>query len=183
MEVTPSTSQHQPMEGCTESKTVSVEPNLSNASARVMADRKHYQQLAQLAQSPNEIVDVIVKVLESPTVFVFGEILDIGTVRALEGTVHEPYLRLLQVFAYHTYREYCAQKQSQPSSLPDLTPLMVTKLRQLSIISLTRHARIIPYNTLLKELDIDNVRQLEDLIISSIYANLLKGIEFIFPNI
>lgn len=178
MEVGPSTSQQQPMEACTELRAVLAEPNLSNASTRSMADRKHYQQLAQLAQSPEEVADVIVKVLESPTVFVFGEILDLGTVNALTGTPLEPYLRLLQVFAYHTYREYCVEKQSNPNSLPDLTPLMVTKLRQLSIISLTRNARIIPYDILLKELDIDNLRQLEDLIIESIYANLLKGIKF-----
>ena len=49
------------------------------------------------------------------------------------------------------------------------------KLRHLSIITLAGKGRTIPYNVLCQELDIDNVRELEDLIIEAFYSDIIKG--------
>lgn len=51
-----------------------------------------------------------------------------------------------------------------------LTPLMKKKLQHLTIVTMAIRNKCISYNALLEELDIDNVRELEDLIIESVYA-------------
>ena len=52
---------------------------------------------------------------------------------------------------------------------------MISKFRQLSIVKLARQSKRVPYATLQVDLDITNVRDLEDLIIDTIYAGLLDG--------
>lgn len=47
---------------------------------------------------------------------------------------------------------------------------MIKKLQHLTIVSMAIRSKCIPYSELLQELDIKNVRDLEDLIIESIYA-------------
>ena len=50
-----------------------------------------------------------------------------------------------------------------------------TKLRQLTIVALASEKKHIDYDSLLKELHIADVRQLEDLIIDVIYADIIRG--------
>lgn len=52
----------------------------------------------------------------------------------------------------------------------ELSTLMKKKLQHLTIVTMAIRNKCISYNTLLDELDIDNVRELEDLIIESVYA-------------
>lgn len=52
---------------------------------------------------------------------------------------------------------------------------MKKKLQHLTIVSLAIKNKCIPYNDLLLELDIKNVRDLEDLIIEAIYADIIHG--------
>ena len=61
---------------------------------------------------------------------------------------------------------------AQKSTLPSLTPLQSTKLRQLSLLSLASKPHQLTYAHLLSALSIPDVRALEDLIISAIYAGL-----------
>ena len=49
------------------------------------------------------------------------------------------------------------------------------KLRHLSIISLASKCRTIPYKTLCEHLEVNNIRELEDLIIEAFYAEVIKG--------
>ncbi|KAH8093354.1 hypothetical protein JL720_4481 [Aureococcus anophagefferens] len=51
----------------------------------------------------------------------------------------------------------------------------LTKLRQLSLVSLARESAVVAYATMQEELAVDNVRDLEDAIIETIYAGLLSG--------
>lgn len=51
-------------------------------------------------------VALIQQVLGSKNVYVFGELLEMPNVVALQGTEHEPYFDLLQLFARGTYAEY-----------------------------------------------------------------------------
>jgi len=114
---------------------------------------------------------VIEQVLQAPGVFVFGELLDMPNVKQLEGTENKAHFELLKIFAYGTYATY----RENASTLPSLSPQMATKLRQLTIVSLAADNKVIPYTLLLQQLDIPNVRELEDLIIECIYQGVIKG--------
>jgi len=117
-------------------------------------------------------VELIKQVLETPGIYVFGELLDMPNVKELESNPQlESYWRLLNIFAYGTYKTYL----SNQAQLPPLTPAMLNKLRHLTIVSLATQSKFIPYNTLLTELDMKNLRELEDLVIEVVYANVVQG--------
>lgn len=137
-------------------------------------------------------LELIKQVLEAPGVHVFGEllvmpnILEVSRVSQVIGNfflfffshdTHEPifqfengpnanHFNTLNLFAYGTYRQYLDSKDQ----FLDLTPTMKKKLQHLTIVTMAIRSKCIPYNELLQELDIKNVRDLEDLIIESIYA-------------
>ena len=48
-------------------------------------------------------------------------------------------------------------------------------MRQLTIVGLASEKKHIDYAVLLKELDLGDVRELEDLIIDVIYADIIRG--------
>ena len=57
----------------------------------------------------------------------------------------------------------------------ELSKKMTIKLRQLSLVSLAHASKKVPYEQLQLALGITNVRELEDLIIDTIYAGILEG--------
>lgn len=116
-------------------------------------------------------VELIKQVLEAPGIYVFGELLDMPNIQELNNTPHAHYHQLLYLFAFGTYSNYL-ENQSQ---FPPLTPAMVTKLRHLTIVSLATKNKCIPYARLLQDLDLKNLRELEDLIIDVIYADIVRG--------
>ena len=87
---------------------------------------------------------------------------------AAEG---EKYLNLLNLFAFGVYQDYLERQ----SSLPPLTEPMKKKLRLLTLASLATKTRLLPYAQLQKELDVSNVRELEDLIIEGANNNVITG--------
>ena len=56
------------------------------------------------------------------------------------------------------------------ASLPELSPKQLKKLKQLTIVSLAQKEKIVSYTALQESLDITNLRELEDLVIESMYA-------------
>jgi COP9 signalosome complex subunit 7 len=58
---------------------------------------------------------------------------------------------------------------------PELTAEQKLKLKQLTIVNFSSKQRILPYATLMRELDINDVRQLEDMLIDCIYQGLIEG--------
>ncbi|KAG0062220.1 COP9 signalosome complex subunit 7-like protein [Linnemannia elongata] len=117
-------------------------------------------------------VQLIKDVLTAPGVVVFGELLAMPNVVELKANPeHARYHRLLEIFSYGTYQDY----QQNKDSLPEITVAQRTKLQQLSIVTLSERVRAIPYAHLLQYLEIDNVRQLEDLIMDAIYQNLINA--------
>jgi len=116
-------------------------------------------------------VALIQQVLSAPNVFVFGEFLDLPNTQHLQETEDKKYLDLLRIFAYGTYSDY----KANAAQLPQLTPGQTRKLQQLTIVSLSCQSRSIPYSVLQKELDITEVRELEDLIIDAIYQGVIQG--------
>lgn len=83
---------------------------------------------------------------------------------------HVKYFNTLNLFAYGTYKQY----RQKPEDYLDLTPAMQKKLQHLTIVSLAIKNKCIPYEVLLEELEINNVRHLEDVIIEAIYAGKWK---------
>lgn len=132
-----------------------------------------HEQFITLAKSQRgrALVSLLEKVLESPKIFVFSELLEMEAVRALCDTEFAPHLARLELFAYGTYRKYAESS----SAFPTLNQKMIKKLRQLSIVSLAQKSKMVPYSILQDELHVDNVRALEDLILDTIYAGLLDG--------
>lgn len=124
---------------------------------------------ALTGQESSALVELIQQALTNPHVNVFGELLDLPVIQQLQHGPEESWLRLLRVFAYGKYSDYDESKH------PPLTDAMRRKLQYLTIVSLAAQNRKLPYELLLKELRLDNLRMLEDLIIEAIYANLIKG--------
>ena len=80
-----------------------------------------------------------------------------------------PYYTLLQIFSYGTYASYI-----NTPNLPDLTEAQTLKLRQLSLLTLAE-GRSLSYDSLIQPLGLQGPRELEDLVISCVYANLIRA--------
>lgn len=131
---------------------------------------EEYVLLAKSARGAG-VVALIQKALEAPGVYVFGELMEMPSVKELEKSENSGFWNLLNIFALGTFAEYKANS----SSLPALSPPQLKKLRHLTIVSLAAKSKFIPYSVLLEELDIKNLRELEDLIIDAIYADIIHG--------
>lgn len=113
---------------------------------------------------------VIQLVLKHPHIFVFGELLEIESVKQLATSEYRAWYDVLKVFAYGTYGEYV----STPG-LPPLGEVEVTKLKQLTLVNMASKQRILPYAALQSALAVRDLRALEDLIIECIYLGLIEG--------
>ncbi|XP_046413925.1 COP9 signalosome complex subunit 7b isoform X2 [Neodiprion fabricii] len=116
-------------------------------------------------------VELIKQAVEAPGVNVFGELLDMPNIKELENGPYAEYWNTLNLFAYGTYKQYLANKDK----LFHLTPVQKKKLQHLTIVTLATKSKCIPYSVLLEELDLKNVRDLEDLIIEAVYADIIHG--------
>nr|XP_026691136.1 COP9 signalosome complex subunit 7a-like [Ciona intestinalis] len=114
---------------------------------------------------------LIEQVLEAPGVYVFGELLELQCIQQLVNSEHNKHLKLLELFTYGTFQDYV----NQAYGLPPLTPLMKKKLHQLTVVALSAKSKYVSYESLMKELHLNNIRDLEDLLISAIYANIIQG--------
>lgn len=131
------------------------------------------QQFLLLAKSVRgkAAVDLVIRVLEHSDIFGFDEFLRLESlVNALQQE-NKQTLSTLELFAYGTLKDY----ESDRSRFITLSPLARRKLQLLTLASLAVHQRILPYTTLLKELQVESVRELEDLIIDGIYAQVIRG--------
>ncbi|XP_065842422.1 COP9 signalosome complex subunit 7b-like isoform X2 [Oscarella lobularis] len=131
------------------------------------------EQFLLLAKSARgaAVVALIEQALESPLLFVYGDLLEMPSVLELRGSENAKYFDLLQLFAYGTLADY----RKNQLQLPTLTPLQLNKLKQLTLISLAGQSKTISYEVLLTELEISSLRELEDLIIEAIYADIIRG--------
>ncbi|XP_003737539.1 COP9 signalosome complex subunit 7a [Galendromus occidentalis] len=126
---------------------------------------------AREATTAREIKDIIENAVESPQVLVFGELLDLPSVKQLRETEYADHFRLLELFAYGTFRDY--QRDQNP--YPQLSEAMIKKLRYLTVASLASRSRSLRYSELLTELGLSTRRELEDLIIEAMYARIVTG--------
>jgi len=128
---------------------------------------------AQGLKNETALVNLIKQVLSAPDVFVFGELLAVDSIRGLSKIAGEAqqHFELLEIFAYGSYNDY----KSRENQFPKLSDKQSKKLKQLTIASLASDTHVIPYSRLLKELDISELRELEDLIIDALYKDIVVG--------
>jgi len=115
--------------------------------------------------------ELIKQVLDAPGVYVFGELLDMPNIAELAEGPEKPYIDTLNLFAYGTYQDYLKNK----SNFIELSVGQQKKLQHLTIVTLATKSKCIPYSKLLHELDLNSVRDLEDIIIEAVYADIIRG--------
>ena len=103
------------------------------------------------------------------------------------------YLDVLRLFAHGTWGDYKCSNQplecfqyicasatlsyffflfyqriplGNASRIPQLSPDQILKLKQLTVLTLAESNKVLPYDTLMVELDVTNVRELEDFLIN-----------------
>ncbi|KAG9159314.1 hypothetical protein Leryth_024483 [Lithospermum erythrorhizon] len=110
----------------------------------------------------SELTNVVVEATSHPFLFAFSEILSVPNFLQLEGTDGSIYLDLLRLFSHGTWSDY----KSVADRFPQLVADQVLKLKQLSVLTFAETNKILPYDLLMRELDISNVRELEDFLIN-----------------
>ncbi|CAG8973864.1 hypothetical protein HYALB_00010447 [Hymenoscyphus albidus] len=127
--------------------------------------------LTKSATSPRAAADLITRATSTPNTFIFSELLSTPQIQSLSASPeYSSHLTLLQIFSYGTYNTY----QTTPN-LHSLNTAQLLKLRQLTFLSLARTPSHLTYGKLMGELGMANARELEDLVISAIYAGLVMA--------
>ncbi|KAJ4712681.1 COP9 signalosome complex subunit 7 [Melia azedarach] len=118
------------------------------------------------------LVSLVVEATSHPSLFAFSEILSVPNLLQLQGTENSAYIDLLRLFAHGTWTDY----KSNAVLLPKLLPEQVVKLKQLSVLTLAEMNKVLPYDQLQKELEVANVRELEDFLINEcMHVGIVKG--------
>ncbi|EPQ30166.1 uncharacterized protein PFL1_02282 [Pseudozyma flocculosa PF-1] len=153
-------------------------PSTAGASAAPSGSGSKLEPFLILARSTKPrgaaAAKLVQQVTEANDVYAFAELFDVPGVAELRTSEeYAHFYRLLELFAYGTLPDYTAS----PSSFPELTAAQLLKLRQLTLVSLASGTRVLPYATLFASLNLatEDMRELEDLIIDSIYAGLVGG--------
>ncbi|WJX77238.1 COP9 signalosome complex subunit 7, variant 2 [Trifolium repens] len=132
----------------------------------------HFVKQATAASNPPALSSVIVDATSHPLLFAFSEILALPNVDQLEASDSKVYLDMLRLFAHGTWSDY----KSNADRLPQLVPDQILKLKQLTVLTLAETYKVLPYDQLMQELDVTNVRELEDFLINEcMYAGIVRG--------
>ncbi|MCJ1312711.1 hypothetical protein MMC25_006387 [Agyrium rufum] len=75
----------------------------------------------------------------------------------------------------HTYSSMTANLLPATPNLPSLSPAQELKLRQLTLLALSSSHATLQYDHLLSALSIPSIRDLEDVVISAVYAGLITA--------
>ncbi|XP_009637480.1 COP9 signalosome complex subunit 7a [Egretta garzetta] len=78
-------------------------------------------------------------------------------------------------WSINSYTRFFPLTIAEAANLPPLSEAQKNKLRHLSVVTLAAKIKCIPYSVLLEQLQLKNVRQLEDLVIEAVYADVLRG--------
>ncbi|KAF2401697.1 hypothetical protein EJ06DRAFT_507835 [Trichodelitschia bisporula] len=139
---------------------------------RALSALEPYLILSKNATTPRAAADLITQATSAPHVYVFAELLRTPTVQALRDSAGEwaVYYRVLELFAWGTWREY-----HDTPALPPLTEPQAHKLRLLTLLTLLSQPGSSTYPSLTTALRLADTRELEALLTSSIYAGLMSA--------
>ncbi|KAH9997187.1 PCI domain-containing protein [Xylariaceae sp. FL0662B] len=127
--------------------------------------------LTKSATAPRAAADLVTQATSNPNTYVFAELLQAPQIQALaESPDYASYLALLEIFSYGTFATYA----STPN-LPALNDAQMQKLRQLSLLTLAKDPQSLSYASLQHQLGLSDARAVEDLIINTIYADLVTA--------
>ncbi|KAJ4296958.1 hypothetical protein N0V88_003874 [Collariella sp. IMI 366227] len=135
--------------------------------------------LSKSATSPRAAADLITRATSAPNTYIFTELLQTPQIQALASSDEfAPSLTLLRIFSYGTYSSY-----TTTTGLPALNDLQTLKLRQLSLLTLAKKdgstangaSPSLGYASLQQALGLPSRQALEELVISAIYAGLIKA--------
>jgi COP9 signalosome complex subunit 7 len=154
--------------------TVFASLGYSPASMAHNAAIEPFVELAKTTSGPLALCGVIDRCLRSRDVFVFGELLDLPQVQSLASTAaYQAHFSTLNLFAYGTYQDYKSAKAA--GTYLDLPEAVIRKLKQLTLLSIAATRKTLTYAELEHELEVPNTKELEDTIISTMYAGLISG--------
>ncbi|GLI76480.1 hypothetical protein PoHVEF18_004753 [Penicillium ochrochloron] len=126
------------------------------------------------ATSPRFVANIVTNATSAPQTYVFAELLETPTIQALAApdtpAEYKGYLKLLEIFAWGTWQEY----QATPN-LPKLSAEQTLKLRLLSLLTLATTTKPLTYQTLMNSLSLPTTADLESLVTTAIYANLISA--------
>ncbi|GAA97251.1 uncharacterized protein L969DRAFT_152547 [Mixia osmundae IAM 14324] len=148
--------------------------DVSRTAASAHTVLEPYLLLAKSARGAG-LAQLTAKVTASPEIWFFSELLDMPSIRELaHSETHSGHHKLLEIFAYGTLSHY-RQAVSTTPDLPKLDPAQEIKLKQLTLLSAASDHRVLPYSGLMKALELTSTSEVEDLIIRTIYAQVLSG--------
>ena len=152
---------------------------------------------ASTPASPRFVANLITNAIDHPNTYVFAELLDTPAVQSLRNpdtpAEFQPYRTLLEIFAWGTWDDYQSippslysrhprsyqrslTQQVETPNLPPLTPPQTLKLRLLSLLSLSATTQPpLTYPNLMTALSIAAPADLESLVTTAIYANLITA--------
>ena len=130
---------------------------------------------------------LVQQALSSRKIFVFGELLALPSVNELKSSEHAKCFNTLELFAYGKVRDYIgnhsiahlmlitfAYSEDEASYL-ELSEIQMRKLKQVTLLSLAAECSQLSYDYIMRELFVDDLRVLEDIIIDSIYTGLIQA--------
>ncbi|CAL0304620.1 unnamed protein product [Lupinus luteus] len=152
------------------------------------------KQASSASSNASTLASLITEATSHPSLFAFSEILSLPNVLQLEATENSVYLDVLRLFAHGTWSDYKIDGNNlvvlvkkfkwltgNASRLPQLVPDQILKLKQLTVLTMADTHKVLPYDQLMQELDVTNVRELEDFLINecmlSTSENLLVTIQ------
>ncbi|URD96559.1 COP9 signalosome complex subunit [Musa troglodytarum] len=127
---------------------------------------------AALYDAAPNLAGLILEATAHPSLFAFSEILSVPSLPTLKGTEYSSSLDVLRLFAYGIWSDY----KRNAGCLPVLLPDQVCKLKQLTVLTLAEIEKVLSYDHLMEELDVSNVRELEDFLINEcMYVGIVRG--------
>lgn len=124
------------------------------------------------------IRSLVLKIFSEPSVFAgYDQVKGIlASTLSKSGTEGEKLAKTLDLFSYGTYSDYVKDS----SMFLPLTDSQIFKLRQLTVLTIVQKFafqknRIIPYQEFQQALDLSTGRQVEEVLISCIYAGVMAA--------
>lgn len=140
-----------------------------------MAASSSLQQAVALAkgQSGLGLVSTIERALRAKDAFLFGELLELPSIQALEADpAHQRVFALLRLFASGTYGDF---KAAPEGSYPALDAVLLDKLKVITLLTLASSRKSLAYSELMGSLDVASSSELEQLVIAAVYSGLLTA--------